>query len=312
MKRFWMIAGLLLLTPGMVLGAGKAKEKLTVFYAPCYSPVFGELKDDIEKSLAIFLQTEVKGSQVLCRQVVELGRECDLMMLADAELFKTLAAGKVGWRLEFAHDEMVLAVGIRAKRIDEAEKDWVPVLRDPGIVLGRVNESLGPIGYRTLLVWKLKESLGAPGLYEALKGRDGKIAEHADHLAAILKMGEADYGFLYRTTCLQNEIRFIPLEPGINLGQERADYSGAEAAYTVTKAGKTREITVKGSVVTYGLSIPDNAGNPKMAKKLVEYLLMQNAKIFEDKGYLFYKPKFYGTKEKYREFSEMADYAGTF
>jgi len=58
----------------------------------------------------------------------------------------------------------------------------VKVLRDTDVSLGRVNENLGPIGYRTLLLWTLKEQQGHPGLKAALKAKTGKILDHVDHL----------------------------------------------------------------------------------------------------------------------------------
>lgn len=54
------------------------------------------------------LAKEVSGSQVVYRKVTELGQECDLMLVADTQLLKTLAASQVNWRIEFAHDEVVL------------------------------------------------------------------------------------------------------------------------------------------------------------------------------------------------------------
>jgi ABC-type molybdate transport system substrate-binding protein len=171
---------------------------------------------------------------------------------------------------------------------------------------------LGPIGYRTLFVWKLKEKQGFPGLFEALNSKENKISDHADHLAAILKLGEADYGFLYKTTCLQTDIRFIQLEPEINLSRDDINYSQAEVTYSVKKANQTMVKTVKGSTINYGLSIPDEAANPEMAKNIAGYLLQQNGKNFKEKGYIFYKPKFFGPKAKYRDFSKYADYAGEF
>ncbi|NIQ67269.1 MAG: hypothetical protein GTN94_12155, partial [Candidatus Aminicenantes bacterium] len=65
-----------------------------------------------------------------------------------------------------------------AQRVDEAEKNWPQVLLAPETILGRVNENLGPIGYRTLLCWKLKEKKGFPGLMEKLKAKAEKVVDH--------------------------------------------------------------------------------------------------------------------------------------
>jgi molybdate/tungstate transport system substrate-binding protein len=203
-------------------------------------------------------------------------------------------------------------VGIRAKRTDEAEKDWVPVMLDENIRLGRVDENLGPIGYRTLLVWALKEKMGHPGLAESLRERTDKVVDHVAQLATELKAGSLDYGFLYRTTCLKNDIRFIKLDDRINLGSPEMDYSGVEVSFTNTQSGRKEAVTVKGSHITYGLTIPTNAPNRDKAIEMVRYLLAENRDVFDVKGFTFFKPRFYGTREDFKPFESFADYAGEF
>ena len=41
------------------------------------------IRDDVEDDLHIEIIAEASGSQVACRKVTELGKECDLLMLAD-------------------------------------------------------------------------------------------------------------------------------------------------------------------------------------------------------------------------------------
>ena len=218
--------------------------------APAFSPVWDTVRQDAEKQLNIELHGEISGSQIVCRKVTELGRQSDLMMVADNRLFKQIASSHTTFRIDFAHDEVVLGIGIRAKRVDDAEDDWVSVLLGEKIRLGRVDEDLGPIGYRTLLVWKLKEMLGHPGLMEDLKNKTEKVVEHVGHLATHLKTGDIDYGFLYRTTCIKHDIRFISLDKQINLGTTDVDYSAAEVSFKKLEAGKEVLIPVKGLPIT--------------------------------------------------------------
>ncbi|TET32545.1 MAG: hypothetical protein E3J72_19305 [Planctomycetota bacterium] len=286
--------------------------KLVVFHAPCYSPVMDAIRAEQEKSLGVKLVSEVSGSQVACRKVTELGRECDLLIVADSGLLRNIASSRCSWRLDFAHDSVVLGVGTRAKKVDDAEKDWVPVLLDEKIRLGRVDENLGPIGYRTLLVWALKEKKGHPGLGEKLRKKSVKTVEHVSQLAALLKAGDVGYGFLYRTTCLKNDIRFIELQKEINLGSPGVDYSGTEVSFTGLKAGKKETIKIKGSRITYGLTIPDNAPGREKAIEFVRYILSDRKDVFTSKGFIFFKPKFYGPRDSFKPFDSFADYAGEF
>jgi molybdate/tungstate transport system substrate-binding protein len=296
----------------LLASCSKAENALTVFYAPCYSPVIDAMRDECEETLDVKLLSEISGSQVCCRKVTELGKDCDLLMVADSGLLKKIASSHVTWRIDFAHDSVVLGVGIRAKRTDEAEKDWVPVLLDENIRLGRVDENLGPIGYRTLLVWELKEKTGHPGLAAGLRERTDKIVDHVAQLATELKAGSLDYGFLYKTTCLKNDIRFIALDNRINLGSPEMDYSGAEVSFVNTQSGKKETVSVKGSPITYGLSVPTNAPNRDKALEMVKFLLSGREDVFAVKGFAFFKPRFYGSTEDFKPFESFADYAGEF
>ena len=283
---------------------------LTLFHAACFSPVINTIHTDAEKHLKIRLRTEASGSQVVLRKIAELGRECDLMMIADSRLFKEIASSVCKWRLDFAHDEIVLGVGTRAKKVDEAEKDWVSVLLDEDIHFGRVDENLGPIGYRTLLVWKLKDN--KQDLTDQLKAKCNKVVDDVSHLAVLLKAGDLEYGFLYKSTCINYDIRYIPLEKGINLGSMDVDYSGAEVDFETLEGGKKHRVKIKGAPITMSLSIPSNAGNKNGAMMFIQYILNNHADQFKKHGFTFFKPKFYGEEKAYTMFKDFADYSGTF
>jgi molybdate/tungstate transport system substrate-binding protein len=293
-------------------GNNNTGNDIIIFYAPCFSPVMDEIRTEVEKKLHLKIRGEVSGSQVVCRKVSELGRECDIMMSADQTLFKKITSSYTSWRLDFSHDEVVLGVGIRAKRVDEAEKNWPPVLLAQETILGRVNENLGPIGYRTLLCWKLKEEKGFPGLMEKLKAKAEKVVDHVGHLAALLKTGDIHYGFLYRTTCIKYDIRFISLDSTINLGSHDVDYSGIQIRLYNPGDQKQPYLTVTGAPVTYSLTIPVNAPNKKQAILFINWLLANKAPLFKEQGFRFFKPFFYGPKQDYLPFKNLADYKGVF
>jgi molybdate/tungstate transport system substrate-binding protein len=283
-------------------------KSLTVFHAPCFSPVIDDLNDNPDFEL----RTEVNGSQVVCRKVTELGRECDIMMLADNGLFKKMASSHCSWRIDFLHDEIVLAVGLRAKKVDDAENDWIPVLLNEDLTIGRVDENLGPVGYRSLMVWKLSESEKYPDLLNNLKLRCDKIAEHAGQLAALLSTGDVDYGFLYKSTCIKHDIRFIPLEKSVNLASGEVDYSGAEITVEKAGGGENKSFTVSGSPITYSISIPSNVKDRDAAKKFILLFLSKDKEKFSKYGFEYFRPKFYGNKDDYKPFNNIAEYAGAF
>lgn len=296
----------------LILSACSSKPAVTVFLAPCFSPIMSSIKQPVQKKQTIQLTTEVAGSQMICRKITELGRQCDLIVLADSNLFKSHLAEQVTWRIDFSHDRIVLGIGIRAPYVDEAEKSWISVLQKPEVILGRVDENLGPIGYRTLLTWQLQEQSGYPGLAASLRANTKKQLDHVDHLAALLKNGDLHYAFLYKTTCMQHDIRFIPLDRRIHLGDASIDYSHANVTYKKILNNQQTTQTVTGKRITYGLSIPENSVHAKQAENIVIDLFKNYQSLFNEKGFSTFKPKFYGSKENYKAFKAIADYAGTF
>ncbi|MEW6515894.1 MAG: substrate-binding domain-containing protein [candidate division FCPU426 bacterium] len=297
---------------GFLMACTPPLPRLVVFQAPQVAPAIRKLAPDMEHTLGASLSTEVAGSQTLCRMVTDLGRECDLLLLADAELYKSLAASQVRWRVEFAHDEMVLGLGIRARRVDEAERDWASVVALPDIVLARVNEDLGPVGYRTLLLWRLWELQGHPGFFDRLKSRDMRLAEHAEQLAAWLKSGDAEYAFLYRTTCQAHEIRYLRLPPEVNLGSPGQAYDRAEVNFTAWSGGRKTIRTVRGRLITCGAAIPVQAPHPALAATALRYIFKEHLEAFSEMGFTVIAPRFYGPQEDHQIAAPWTEWGGEF
>lgn len=292
-------------------GAGSRMRRLRVFHASGLTPVLEAVREDTARELRLTLLNEASGSQVACRKVSELGRDCDLIMVADNRLVKTLLSGRCSWRIDFARDEVVLAVGARAPAANRAEEDWVSVLTQEGVRLGRVDENQGPIGYRTLLVWKLQEQLGSRGLYETLLGRCTKVVDHVTRLTPLLKTGEIDYAFVYRSICVARDIRFIELDPRINLGADDVDYSGARVTFERLKSGERQMVTISGAPITWALSAPDAGADVEAAREFVRYLLVQRADVLARNGFRpLAKAQYYGPARLYQPFEATAERGG--
>jgi molybdate/tungstate transport system substrate-binding protein len=296
-------------------GDGKARpappRELTVFHAAGLTPVIEDVRKDCERELGIRLLTEGSGSQVACRKAADLGRRCDLLMLSDAGLVAELLGGVCSWRLDFAVDEVVLAVGARAPHSAEAETDWPAVLSSPGVRLGRVDEKLGPIGYRTLQVWKLQERLGAAGLHDRLLARCDKVVDDVGRLTPLLRAGEIDYAFAYRSICIAHDVRYVRLDPRVNLGSPDADYSAAEVSYTDTVAGTRRTRTFRGEPAVWTLAIPDRNADAENAGKFVRWLLVEKGDVLDRNGLRPLQPaRFHGPAAAFQAFSGLAERSG--
>jgi molybdate/tungstate transport system substrate-binding protein len=289
--------------------APPAPKDLMVFHAAGLSPVIAGVRDDCLKELGIRLRTEASGSQVACRKVSELKRDCDLVMLADAGLVAKLLGGVCSWRLDFASDEVVLAVGKRAPRTEEARKNWPAVLSADGVRLARVDESQGPIGYRALLVWKLQERIGPAGLHDRLLARCDKVVDHVTRLTPLLTSGEVDYAFAYRSICIAHDIRYFRLDPRVNLGSADTDYSAARVTYRRKSRGG--EVTVTGAPVVWTLSVPDRNADAETARRFVKWLLTEKGDLMARSGFPPLKPpRFYGEKEAFAAFAGLAERRG--
>lgn len=281
-----------------------------VFYASGFSAVIEAVRQDAAGQ-GFELQGEGSGSQLVCRKLSDLGRDCDLVVLADNELVAGMLTGVAAWRLDFATDEMVLAVGSRAPNAELAEKDWPAALQADGVKLGRANENTAPIGYRTMLVWKLEEKRGAAGLAEKLKTRCDKVVDDVGALVPLLKSGELDYAFVYRSTCIAQGLRFVSLAEAVNLGSTKADYSGAEVTFDKLKAGAKETVTVKGAPICWTITVPERSAQSKVGLKLTKWLLTEQGAALRKNGLRPITPTlYYGPGEPPAEIAGLCRRAG--
>jgi len=295
--------------------AGKAprvERPLRIFHAANITAYFDAVREPVRRELGLRLANEPSGAQVVCRKVAELGRECDLLVLSDPRLVGELLHGHASWRLDFAADEMVLVIGARAPAADEAESDWPAVMLRPEVRIGRVDEQLAPAGYLTLMVWQLQERLaGPPGLRDRLVAKTAKVVEDVSQLAALLKQGELDYAFSYRSLCLAWDLRHVALAPEINLGDPDRDYSAVEERIRPV-GGTGREVRIRGAPILYTLTIPQRGADVAAATEFIRFMLSDRQREnWQSIGYqLLPRARFYGSRQDYAPFADLAEYAG--
>jgi molybdate/tungstate transport system substrate-binding protein len=281
---------------------------LRVFHAAGFTPVMDALREPA-KGQFIELAAEGSGSQMACRKLTDLGRQCDLVVLADRELVAEMLAGVCSWRLDFAADEMVLAVGARAPNAELAEKDWPAALLAENVKLGRADENLAPVGYRTLLVWKLQERRGSADLCAKLTRKCAKVLDDLGRLTPLLRNGELDYAFVHRSVCVAHGIRFIALDKSVNLGSPEVDYSAAEVSFEKLKAGAKERVTVKGAPICWTLSVP--GAYAMNAHGFIVLLFRDWSGVLEKNGLRVMKPPlYYGPAGEFAPFKDFAKNAG--
>jgi len=273
-----------------------AREKLYVFHAGSLAQPLAEIEKLFEEKYPdIDVLREVSGSYEAVKKISELGRYCDVIISADYSLIEQLLVPNFcDWQIKFATNSMVLAYTKTSKYADLINaNNWFEILQKDDVEWGHSNPNADPCGYRALLVMKLAEiHYKIPGLYDKLvsKRRIKNIREKETELVPLLKSGELDYTFLYRSMALQYGFKFVDLPYEIDLS--RAEYADRYAMAEL----KLKDGTVqKGIPIVYGVSVPNNAPNKRMALEFVRFLLIEGATVFERFGQPFLKkPIVYG------------------
>jgi molybdate/tungstate transport system substrate-binding protein len=173
-----------------------------------------------------------------------------------------------------------------SKKINQ--KNWIEILLDKKVRIGRADPDSDPCGYRTVISMKLAEIYyNEKGLTEKiLKKNNEYIRPKEVDLLALLETGELDYIFLYRSVAEQHGLKYLTLPDKINL--KSADLEDHYKKISVELSGKKpgEKMMQFGSSMVYSVTIPKNAENPELAKKFLIYLLHQNKglKVMQEMG----------------------------
>ena len=308
------VALTLLLLPLLNTGCGKAKTPLPVIVAGSLMVPIEDLETEFERLHPdIDVQIEGHGSIQVIRQVTELGKEADVLIVADHSLIPmmmyntTIAGGDehyADWYLSFATNALGLAYTNTSKYGNEInQSNWYEILARPDVTVGIADARVDSCGYRAFMTCQLAESYyNNSSIFETLFGgsftrpvtvslEDGiqtirvpEILEPKDkHLALrgnsiwllfLLDSGEIDYAFQYRSVAKQHGYNFLALPPEIDLSSR--DYAAAYSNVRV-KMDFQRFGSVQpeftGEPIIYGLTIPNNAPHPDIAQEFVSFVL---------------------------------------
>ena len=268
------------------------KATLTVFHAGSLAAPFDQIAKEFEKQNPnVTVQREAAGSVETVKKISELNKTADVVATADWTPIDTYLYKNnlTKWYAQFATNSMVVMYTNKSKYSSEINTtNWYQVLTRPDVQVGRANPDLDPNGYRTLMVWQLAEKFyNKPRLYDRLLAQAPvkNVREKETDLIAILQSGQIDYAWNYKSVALQQNLSYIALPPQIDLSNPQ--YNSLYKTVNVTSAGKQ----VNGSVIEYGITIPNNAPNPDLAAQFVQFVLgPTGSKIMEDNGQKMLKP----------------------
>ncbi|MFC1770310.1 tungstate ABC transporter substrate-binding protein WtpA [Candidatus Margulisiibacteriota bacterium] len=255
----------------------KKQESLTIFHAGSLSIPLKKMTAQFNKkfpNVKVFL--EGAGSRTCARKITDLKKKADVMFSADSSVIQTLLIPEYAdWNINFATNEMAIMFTPKSKYANEINsKNWPDILLRPDVNYGHSDPNADPCGYRSQLVWQLAEKYYKIGsLYQKLKNKKHFIRPKETDLLALLESHTMDYLFIYRSVAEQHHSKYILLPDQINLKTKRYAkfYKGAKLKITGKKPGAW--VTKIGKPMVYGLTIPKNAPNRKMAVEYVNFVL---------------------------------------
>ena len=268
------------------------KRKVIIFHAGSLTIPFKAIEQDFErKNPEIDIQLEPSGSQKAARKITDLKKPCDIMASADYRIIdKLLIPEYAEWDVRFAYNQMVLCYTDSSRYSEEVSKDnWYRILRKKNVVWGYADPKLDPCGYRALMVIQLAEVYyKTPGLYAQLISNfsNTNIRPKSVELISLLKSGNMDYAWEYRSVALQHDLKFIILSDEINLGNYKYDSYYGKAFVDVPGKKPGATLRIRGKSITYGITLIKDAPNKGDAIFFLSYLLdpKRGLKILRNSG----------------------------
>ena len=258
------------------------------------------------------VQVEGHGSIQVIRQVTDLHRTADVVIVADESLVPDMMYRKMegqaqnytDWYIPFATNAMVITYTKKSRYADEiTPENWREVLARPDVRIGFSNPMLDAAGYRALMVTMLAEHhYSDPGLFDRLIGThfspplvmeqengtrsvtlppvikpsDGKVAirDGSIYLMSLLDVGGIDYAFEYRSVAEGQNFSYIPLPEEIDLStaSHSRDYAGAQVILGFERFSSLGRVRT-GNPIVYAITVPNNAPHPELAYRFMNFTL---------------------------------------
>ena len=303
---------LALLLPVVANGAcSSSPTKITVLCAGSLIVPFEELAGEFETAHPEFdVAVEGHGSIQVIREVTELHKEADVMVVADQSLLPMLMYGNkvpdgtddyANWYIRFATNRLGIAYTSHSKYAAEiGSANWYEVLSRPDVKVGISNPLIDSCGYRAFMVCQLAEEYYTDNtIFERVMGDFSPPVTVSDNLEAhvisvpqtvrptkvtvrgysvqllgLLESGDLDYSFEYESVAKQHALGFVELPPEIDLSsREYADRYGQVTVKMDFQRFASITPEFHGEPIEYALTIPANSPHRDAAIQFVEFLL---------------------------------------
>lgn len=314
----FIILILLSATAGCLAMENKEKTPIRVLAAGSLLLPLGGVETSFEAAEpGVDVQVEGHGSIQVIRQVTDLHRTADVVLVADESLipdmmYRTMEGGRQNYTdgyIPFATNAMVIAYTNQSRYADEITNDtWREVLARPDVRTGFSNPMLDAAGYRALMVAILAESYyHDTGLFDRLIGShfdpplvlendngstvvtlpsvlrpsDKKVAvrDGSIYLMSLLSAGGIDYAFEYRSVAEGQNLSYIPLPAEIDLSSPvfRKEYARARVVLGFERFSSLGRVRT-GSPIVYAITVPNTAPHKELAKQFMNFTLAEAQK----------------------------------
>jgi len=306
--------GILIFSSGCTSDSDTPEEKTVLKILPAGSLMlpFEYLEEDYEsKNPGIDVQYEGHGSIQCIRQVTDLNRNFDLVVVADSSLIPDMMMRnnpETGENYsddytEFATNEIVIAYTDESLYSDEInQENWYEILKRPDVTVGFSNPMLDAAGYRTFMLFQLSgQYYGDDNLIYEIAGdhmkggitieKTGKterimlpelvqpsdeklkIRDGSIFLLYLLEGGGVDYAIEYKSVAEGHDLNYIRLPEEINLGNSSMNsiYDNVSVNLGFERFSSIGSERIGRSTI-YGWTVPNNADNPDEAEKFAEYM----------------------------------------
>ncbi|HCY38195.1 MAG: tungstate ABC transporter substrate-binding protein WtpA [Candidatus Margulisiibacteriota bacterium] len=287
-------------TPGV---QAEQNEKLVIFHAGSLSVPLKDMTEAFKKKYPkVEVIRESAGSRQCARKITELNKQADIMFSADTSVIKTLLMPEyTQWSINFATNEMIIMYRNDSKYADRINgKNWGEILLKDGVTYGHADPNADPCGYRSQLTWQLAEKYyKTPGLYSKLRAKSHIVRPKETDLLALLESGQIDYLFIYKSVAEQHNAKFVVLPDEVNLKNEKYESIYGTVSIDLTGKEPGEIIKQKGGSMVYGVTIPKNAPNYKLALEYVKLVIgPEGQKIMAKNGQIPFNPATSDEKDK--------------
>jgi molybdate/tungstate transport system substrate-binding protein len=280
-----------------------AQGTLIVFGAGTLStPFTAELAAFKQRNPDVTIHSQFGASGDMVKDITQLGQPADVLGVADYSLIPKLMSDTskphASWYLGFVSNQITFAYTSHSKGASQlTPADWYRVLAEPGVHIGRSNPAADPSGYQILQMLQLAQryyhdpTLAASVLKNS---PESSVAETETSLLAALQSGQIDYLAIYKSSALEQHLKYIALPPQINLSDQAM--AAAYAKVTI-QAGSLGARTAR--PIIYGLTIPSTAPDVALGQKFVSFVLSpQGQAIMASNGFVVISPALASSQDK--------------